>query len=181
MNKDLGKTIKYIRQQKGLTQQILADKVGVSWEMISRYETGKSSPLHRIFDIAQALDIQVDELLQNSFTSTPYSTFVPYLTSIDNSIPIKDQIQHTKDKYLSPIWIMTDYKDVFAIKSDIINIEVLNIHENSVLFVHLQETTPHNTLTLFQTKNSLFVDRNANIDPTANIVGLVISEERRFV
>ena len=52
-SKDLGLAIKSLRHQKGLTQQELAKEVGTSWEMISRYETGRTQvPLDRLSDIA---------------------------------------------------------------------------------------------------------------------------------
>ena len=42
MNLELGKNIKRLRRQKDLTQDELAEKLSLSTQAISRYETGGS-------------------------------------------------------------------------------------------------------------------------------------------
>ncbi len=61
----VGKRIRHIRRQKGLSQASLADKVGLSQASICQIEQGdrkqvKDSVLERI---AEALDVRVDDLV----------------------------------------------------------------------------------------------------------------------
>lgn len=53
-----------LRKQKGLTQQALADKVGVNLSQIHRYESGGSLPTFEVLrSLAIALGASADELL----------------------------------------------------------------------------------------------------------------------
>lgn len=50
--------IKYYRQMKRMTQQQLADKIGITNTVIQRYESGVISvPYERILQLADALDV----------------------------------------------------------------------------------------------------------------------------
>jgi transcriptional regulator with XRE-family HTH domain len=54
----LGNQIKTSRKLAGLTQQQLADKVGMTRQQIARIESDKNSPLHcNVIKIKQALNI----------------------------------------------------------------------------------------------------------------------------
>jgi len=60
----IGQRITHIRKQQGITQQQLADKIGITQTLISDYETGRV----RLFDemvirIALALNVSTDTLL----------------------------------------------------------------------------------------------------------------------
>lgn len=55
----IGEKIKILRRQKGISQQELAERIGVTWEMISRYERGKSSPLQKLEEISNALQVEM--------------------------------------------------------------------------------------------------------------------------
>lgn len=60
----IGSFIKDVRKEKGLTQEQLAEKLGVSQKSISRWETGKTMPDYSLLPgICEALDINVAELL----------------------------------------------------------------------------------------------------------------------
>ena len=60
----LGETIKRLRQQNGLTQEQLADKLGVSFQSISRWEGGASYPdIELIPEIAGFFRVTTDELM----------------------------------------------------------------------------------------------------------------------
>ena len=59
-----GLTIKKLREQRNMTQAILAEKVGVSSKTISKWETGKGLPdISLLEPLAQALNISVIELM----------------------------------------------------------------------------------------------------------------------
>ncbi|MGI6227810.1 MAG: helix-turn-helix domain-containing protein [Peptococcales bacterium] len=63
--KEIGKKISYYRKQSGLTQQDLADLVGISKSYLSKIEapnTNKSYSLDVLFGIAEALKINIKDL-----------------------------------------------------------------------------------------------------------------------
>lgn len=62
----IGKRIKQLRQQRDLTQEQFAQKIGVTWEMISRYERGRSSPLLKLLEIADVLGVSTSELIDDT-------------------------------------------------------------------------------------------------------------------
>lgn len=60
----LGKNLRYLRKQKGLTQSDIADKLDIKRTMISAYEEGRSEPkLASLNILASVFHVSVDELL----------------------------------------------------------------------------------------------------------------------
>ena len=60
----LGETMKRLRQEKGLTQEQLSDKLGVSFQSVSRWEGGSSYPdTELIPEIAGFFHVSIDELM----------------------------------------------------------------------------------------------------------------------
>lgn len=61
---DLSLRLKKARQKKGLSQNAAADKLNVSRQAVSRWETGKNSPDINILPlISELYEISLDELL----------------------------------------------------------------------------------------------------------------------
>ena len=59
-----GKFIAELRKEKGMTQEQLAEKMGVTDKSISRWENGKTMPdLSMITILAEELNVEVSELL----------------------------------------------------------------------------------------------------------------------
>lgn len=70
IKKQLGQRIKEIRKSKGLTQEKLAEIVGIGTSNISYIETGKFAPSIENFErIAEALDVEPHELYMFSSKS----------------------------------------------------------------------------------------------------------------
>ena len=64
-----------LRKAKGWSQTELADKVGISYAQIGRYETkGAQPPAEVIKNIAEALDTSVDYLLNGSSSDKANAT-----------------------------------------------------------------------------------------------------------
>lgn len=63
INKQLGEKIQRVRKNKGITQEELADRVGVQMTTISNIERGATdTSVYTIFKIALALKIHIKEL-----------------------------------------------------------------------------------------------------------------------
>jgi len=64
MNDQLGINIKTLRKRKHLTQEQFAERIGVSSQAVSKWETGVCYPdISLLPVIAQFFDITIDELL----------------------------------------------------------------------------------------------------------------------
>lgn len=56
----VGKRIRHRRWMVGMTQQQLADKVGIKFQQIQKYETGMNRvSASRLWDVAEALGVQI--------------------------------------------------------------------------------------------------------------------------
>ena len=66
---ELGKRIKHVREQKGISQDELGNFVWVNNVHISNIETGKKAPsIDLLIELANALGISTDDLLVDSLT-----------------------------------------------------------------------------------------------------------------
>ena len=67
----IGQRIRKIRKAHGLSQEELAEKVGISTPHMSHIETGNTKLSLPVFvDIANALQVRTDELLDSPSTPT---------------------------------------------------------------------------------------------------------------
>lgn len=61
---ELKKKLKYLRKQKGLTQEDLAEKLNVSRQSVTKWESGKSLPnLENIKEISNIFSVSIDLLV----------------------------------------------------------------------------------------------------------------------
>lgn len=158
---DIGRNIRIARTMAGLTQRELADKLGVTWEMISRYETNKVNPFNKIQEISRILKIPLSFLLgETTFkvedSSTPFKQeslqVVPYITN-----PRKQLFKSTvKIKTLYPIGTNitdTELKKHFVISTDKIDsFEDIPICKDSILLVIKKKKYKTNDTVLYSIK-----------------------------
>ena len=72
----LGNNLISLRRMKKMTQEDLADKLGVSRQTISKWETGDSIPdMEMGMKLADILQVSLDELM--NYSSAKYSRPVP--------------------------------------------------------------------------------------------------------
>jgi len=64
VNKDIGKRIRLLRKQLGLSQESLSDQLSISFQAISKWENGLSYPDIEMFPkLAEAFHVTIDYLL----------------------------------------------------------------------------------------------------------------------
>ena len=93
----LGNNIRFLRKQKEWTQEILAEKAGISVPFMTQIELARKTPsLDVIENIALALDVPYDRLFKTSLTGTSdKETLHEFKKSLQNAVleTIKEQFQ----------------------------------------------------------------------------------------
>ena len=83
----VGKRIRHRRWMVGMTQQQLADKVGIKFQQIQKYETGMNRvSASRLWDIAETLDVTISfffEGLGNGVTAASGSDLMADKEAMD--------------------------------------------------------------------------------------------------
>ena len=105
----IGQRIRKIRKAHGLSQEELAEKVGISTTHMSHIETGNTKLSLPVFvDLAAALEIRTDELLYDEFAAERSVAIEDIIRILDTCTTqqikiIEDVVQATKlslSKYL---------------------------------------------------------------------------------
>jgi transcriptional regulator with XRE-family HTH domain len=84
-DKKIGLKLKKARMDSGLSQEEVGSKIGVTWEMISRYENGRSSPLKHIEKFSTLYE-------------KPISYFVSDEEDAKESFDLEDLVKKLKDE-----------------------------------------------------------------------------------
>lgn len=78
MNTTIGKRIAALRREKGLKQEELAEKLGVSAQAVSKWENDQTCPDISLLPLlAKTLGVSVDELLSGKEESAPAVQIIP--------------------------------------------------------------------------------------------------------
>lgn len=98
MNQDkIGKFIAYCRKNKNLTQQQLAEKIGVSNRSVSKWENGKCMPDLSLFKpLCELLDITINELLSGEKIENN-----DYTNKLENNILKTIEYSNSKNKKIN--------------------------------------------------------------------------------
>ena len=84
--------LKKIRKDKGYTQEILAEKLNVVRQTVSKWEKGLSLPdVDMLSKIANVLETDVNILLVGQITTTDQSEIVKQLAKINEQLTIKNR------------------------------------------------------------------------------------------
>ncbi|MGN0613012.1 MAG: helix-turn-helix domain-containing protein [Porcipelethomonas sp.] len=100
-----GKFIATLRKEKGLTQEQLGEKVGVTNKTVSRWETGTYlPPADILLAMSELFDVSINELLSgNKLTENEYKQAAEKnlrQAVKDSSFTINDRIKFYKKKWL---------------------------------------------------------------------------------
>ena len=132
--KEIGRRIRHYRLLRGLTQEELAKKIGVSWEMVSRYENGRSDPTNRIVFIANALNTSPNillglQVLKEDIKSYGHIDSGIALLDINELSIAKEQLQSRMRKsnvYLKWRELPFEKAEVFAMQLDRNKVNIIN-------------------------------------------------------
>ena len=103
---EFGENLKRIREEKGLTQQTLADNLYVTRQAVSRWEGGSRYPdLMTAKKMAQFLEVTLDELL----TDDDMQLYVERNAILDNTFSKKIQIMLMSLAFMSAIILSVIY------------------------------------------------------------------------
>jgi len=78
---DLGEKIQSIRKSKNITQEELADKIGVKRSVISKYENNSVSiSIETLSKIAKVLDVSIQSFFESKVPLETTANFLKYAT-----------------------------------------------------------------------------------------------------
>lgn len=84
INKKLGERIKYLRMQRGLSQEKLAEAIDIATTSLSYVETGRGfMTLVTLEKLARALNVELSEIFQFSSLQTTEEMYNYILSKLD--------------------------------------------------------------------------------------------------
>jgi transcriptional regulator with XRE-family HTH domain len=180
MNKNyIGENIRIYRERKDMTQKDLGDKIGKTWEMISRYERGVSSPFKQIDSLADALNVESSELLKKPSENKEYLlNRVPLFKTIPEDMDFTSTKSY--EYYTAPDWMLDRDIQCFVIDSKLVEIQDNRVRENTYLFISPNSKYTSNSIVLKKIDDRLIVDKNFNSKEN-NVVGKILAQEERFI
>ena len=118
MKLHLGENIRENRRRMGLTQEQLADRLGVSFQSVSRWENGTTYPdMEKLPEIARLFDTTIDALME--YGDEHVQTYCEVITQLENALMNGDEdeicrllrvIRHEyREDFLSDTNADTDY------------------------------------------------------------------------
>lgn len=196
-DKQIGIQIKKARAEAQLTQSELGKKIGVTWEMVSRYENGKSSPRKNLEIIARTLgkpiqyffgveDMPITDeikrlskLLSERGKELEPETEVPFVESL-KGLSLVQALMATESTYNCPKWISINYSDVFALKLGFVRSTEVSIVSSDVGFFVKGVKPKVGNLVLVKGRNGLTVEKCAK-NYKRNPLALLVAVEKRYV
>lgn len=178
-NTHIGENIRIYRKRKNITQRELGDKIGKTWEMVSRYERGVSSPSKQINSLADALDIDIKDLFRDPAekdTEKHYFNRVPLFTYIPENADFKKERSFVY--YTAPDWILDIDNKCFVITTDLATIQTDRIIKGK-LFVSPNSECFKGDLVL-KKENEKLVAEELKEERREEIVGKILAEEIAF-
>lgn len=178
----IAENIRRYRERLNLTQQGLADRVGVTWEMISRYERNTSSPMNKIEIIAKALGVSKSQLFEEHVPEKINN--ISFKVPLYISIPKKSvfDLSQVHYFYACPEWIATYKYETVAIDNKIIRTELdqIDLAYDGVCYFANFEDYKTGDLVLFR-KEDRFEIREFIKSKKEIPLGRLIGTERRYI
>lgn len=123
---EMGKRIKNRRKEKGYTQPVLAEKMGVSDRTIKDWEKGKLDGkvnMSNLLELFSILDIDMNYLLGNDYSTVKVQKMCEYTGLTEEAIK---RLHYSQDSAFSLSHIINEYNNdfdylIFEIKEYLIN------------------------------------------------------------
>ncbi len=168
----IGKNIKLARELLGISQKDLANKLGLSWEMISRYENGRSNPFSHISEIAYFLSQNIEFFFKVNNSQDNFEK---------NKVPLfyEDKVKWSENyskydlMYSVPDWVSNRFEKLFALKLKCIKSSVVLFDSNEIGIFTLNITD--------EIRFSLYEGKIENFDISdlkKDMAGLIYIEKR---
>lgn len=87
IKKLLGKRIKELRKSQNISQQELAERANIDQRSLSHIECGDTFPSRVLFELAQALNVELKELFDFNYLKTTSEDMKQYVIQSLDSIP----------------------------------------------------------------------------------------------
>jgi transcriptional regulator with XRE-family HTH domain len=100
-SKSIGEKVKFRRQDIGMSQEALAEILGLSYQQVQRYENGRNKiSVERIQEIADALAVPVIYFFEKGVTQPLPAPVINYTPSEEEKILLKHfkQIESNPDR-----------------------------------------------------------------------------------
>lgn len=197
-DEQIGLQIKKARMEKGLSQEDLGEKLGVTWEMISRYENGRSSPMKYISSLSQILDKPVNYFfgLQDVFVDQSIDRIISALKENDvviekgeaNKVPLVEDmsilgfvksLKFTRQLYTAPEWIIEKYRDIFALRLDSTANEGVDVNKGDIGFFS-PETKPQKDDVVLVEDTSFYKLQKFSKADKNSVIAVLIMQEKRY-
>jgi transcriptional regulator with XRE-family HTH domain len=166
----VGENIRKFRKRLKLTQDELADRVGVTWEMVSRYERGQNSPMNKLSSIAEALSVSIGDLVDVGNENV-------YQIPLFVRMP-KDMIfskENTQVYYISPTWIIKLDPESFAIDSSLVESSTYISNKGGLLFISSNSDLNINDLIVVIENGKLLIEKYSM--KSKKVVGKILMQE----
>jgi transcriptional regulator with XRE-family HTH domain len=180
MNKNyIGENIRIYRERKNITQRELADRIGKTWEMVSRYERGVSSPLKQIENIASVLNIEVADLLKDSTKNTASFSFnrIPLFDFLPKDLDFKNTKSYVY--YVAPDWILSIDEESFVIDTKLVDSNLEDLKKNGYLYISPKSEIKYDDIVLIKKDDGVIVKKYKE-DDSGNVIGKVLAQEIIF-
>lgn len=152
----IGKFIMTIRKEKGLTQEQLGTKLGVSGKSVSKWERGINAPDIAILEkLSSELDVSINELLKGELSDKKIENLIQSKTTLDG---IKFYSNNIKNNFIKKIililclvivlfavtFTITNYgrTSIYSIESDDTKLDIegyviFNQQENKIIINYI--------------------------------------------
>lgn len=173
MNQEkIGQFIKKIRQDNKLTQKELADKLGVTYQAVSKWENGKNVPDISIMkEISKMFNVDIDEILDGEKKTKKNSNLYGLIVVIILIILLGvGYLLYNNDSDYEFKTITTTCSDFKIAGSAAYNKDKATIYISNVEFCGKEDTTKYKTITctLYETYNDSKT-KISNCDKKKNI------------
>lgn len=196
-NNGIGLQIKKARTERGLSQEELGEKIGVTWEMISRYENGRSNPAKHVEALSKALEKPVGYFYGQEDHTIEYNVEklasalreqgIGYEKQSNEVILVDDfsilgfdkTLKLTRQYYSAPEWLIEKYGDVFALRLNSVLPDSLDTNEGDIGFFSTSLKPVNGDIVLIQTKQ-YFKLKRFGPKLQENVLAVLLVQEKRY-